>query len=100
MAKTAVVYARIDAELKEKAEAVLKQLGLSASSAISMLYAQIARSNGLPMNLYLSGKPTCVGGMSKDDLEKELAKGFKDVEEGRTYTQEEVDAILKWEFGI
>ena len=38
MANTSAVYARIDTELKENAEGILSQLGISPSSAIQMLY--------------------------------------------------------------
>lgn len=37
MANTSAVYARIDTNLKERAENILKQLGISPSSAIQML---------------------------------------------------------------
>lgn len=39
MANTSAVYARIDTELKENAEGILSQLGISPSSAIQMLYS-------------------------------------------------------------
>ena len=39
MANTSAVYARIDTELKENAEGILSQLGISPSSAIQMLQA-------------------------------------------------------------
>lgn len=41
MANTSIVYARIDTGLKENAEEILSQLGISPSSAIQMFYAQI-----------------------------------------------------------
>lgn len=41
MANASIVYARIDTGLKEDAEEILFQLGISPSSAIQMLYAQI-----------------------------------------------------------
>ena len=41
MANTAAVYARIDTNLKESAEDILAQLGITPSSAIQMLYRQI-----------------------------------------------------------
>ena len=100
MAKTAVVYARIDAELKVKAEAVLKQLGLSASSAVSMLYAQIARSNGLPLDLHLAESPFFEGERSEEELKAKLEAGLEDYEAGKTYTQEEVDLMLKKRYGL
>ena len=41
MAKTTVVFARVDTEVKEKAENILTQLGISPTSAIRMFYSQI-----------------------------------------------------------
>ena len=54
MANTKAVYARIDTKLKENAEGILQQLGISPSSAIQMLYSQIVRTNGFPLDLHLS----------------------------------------------
>ena len=49
MANTSAVYARIDTELKENAEGILSQLGISPSSAIQMLYSQIVLKKGMPL---------------------------------------------------
>ncbi|MDE6405952.1 MAG: type II toxin-antitoxin system RelB/DinJ family antitoxin, partial [Lachnospiraceae bacterium] len=48
MANTTAVYARIDTGLKENAENILNQLGISPSSAIQMLYSQIVLTRGMP----------------------------------------------------
>ena len=53
MANTSAVYARIDSTLKENAEGILQQLGISPSSAIQMLYSQIVLTRGLPLDLRL-----------------------------------------------
>lgn len=50
MANTSIVYARIDTGLKENAEEILSQLGISPSSAIQMFYAQIILKRGCPLN--------------------------------------------------
>lgn len=42
---------RIDIDLKKQAEARLKVLGISPSSAIQMLYAQIVMTNSFPLDL-------------------------------------------------
>ena len=42
------VSARIDSSTKQQADAILRTLGLSPSSAIAALYAQIVLNNGLP----------------------------------------------------
>ena len=101
MANTSVVYARIDSGLKESAESILQQLGISPSSAIQMLYSQIVLTRGMPLDLHLpSRKPTAIGGMSREELDAELMKGMESVKSGKTYTVDEVDAELAREFSI
>lgn len=51
MANTSAVYARIDTKLKENAEGILSQFGISPSSAIQMLYSQIVLKKGIPFEL-------------------------------------------------
>ncbi len=101
MANTSAVYARIDTGLKENAESILSQLGITPSSAIQMLYSQIVLTRGLPLDLRLpAAKPTAVGGMSRAELDAELMKGMDSLKAGKTYTADEVDAALAGEFGI
>ena len=101
MANTSAIYARIDSNLKESAENILQQLGISPSSAIQMLYSQIVLTRGLPLDLRLPSRtPTAIGGMSREEVDTELMKGMDSLESGRAYTADEVDAELKREFGI
>ncbi len=101
MANTSVVYARIDTDLKENAENILSQLGISPSSAIQMFYSQIVLQKGMPFELKLpSSKPLDVSAMAKEQLEAELQKGFDSIKAGRVYSADEVDAILAKEFDI
>lgn len=101
MASTSAVYARIDTGLKDNAESILSQLGISPSSAIQMLYSQIVLHNGMPFDLRLPvAKPVAVSGISRADLDMELMKGIQSLESGKTYTTDEIDAELAKEFGI
>ena len=101
MANTTAVYARIDTDLKENAENILNQLGISPSSAIQMLYSQIVLTRGLPLDLHLpSAKPTAIGNMSRTEIDAELKKGMESLKSGKSYTADEVDAELAREFGI
>lgn len=101
MANTSVVYARIDTNLKESAEGILSQLGISPSSAIQMLYSQIVLNNGLPFDLRLpTSQPLAVGAMSREQLDAELQKGVNSIKAGNVYSADEVDAVLAREFGI
>ena len=91
MANTNVVYARIDTNLKENAESILSQLGISPSSAIQMLYSQIVLQKGMPLAL---------GNMSKEDLNLELQKGIDSLNEGKSYSSDEVDSYFSKEYDI
>ncbi len=46
--KTAVVHARLEPQVKQKAEGVLNRLGISPTEAIRIFYRQISLRNGLP----------------------------------------------------
>lgn len=48
MAKSAFVRVRIEPELKENAEHILKELGIRPSDAINMFYHQVELTGGLP----------------------------------------------------
>ena len=101
MANTTAVYARIDTGLKENAEEILSQLGITPSSAIQMLYSQIVLTRGLPLDLHLPPtNPTAIGDMSREELDAELRKGVESLKSAKTYTADQVDAELAKEFGI
>jgi len=98
MANTSPVYVRIDTNLKENAEGILSQLGITPSGAIQMLYSQIVLQKGIPFDLHLpSSKPTAMGGMSREQLDAELMKGIESMKSGKTYTADEVDAEFQCE---
>lgn len=48
MAKTATARARIEPEVKEEAERILDECGLTASEAIGLFYRQVIVRHGLP----------------------------------------------------
>lgn len=101
MANTTAVYARIDTGLKDNAEAILAQLGITPSSAITMLYRQIVLQKGMPFDLRLpTARPTAIGGMTQAEIDAELAKGLESLKNDRSYSADEVDAELAEEFGI
>lgn len=58
MAKTAMTHARLTPEVKEKAEAILKELGITISSAYEMFYRQIIAHKGLPFEVDVPNEET------------------------------------------
>ena len=58
MGKTATIRTRIEPVLKSEVEAILAQLGLTASEAVHLLYRQIQLQRGLPFEVRLPNKLT------------------------------------------
>jgi DNA-damage-inducible protein J len=56
--KTAAVHSRISPDIKERAESILNQLGLSPTEAIRMFYTQITLRNGLPFDVVIPNSAT------------------------------------------
>ena len=101
MANTSAVYVRMDPTLKETAEEILAQLGITSSGAVQMLYKQIILHRGLPFSLTLpDDRPVAVGGMSRAQIDAELSKGVDSLQSGIRYSADEVDKELEREFGI
>jgi DNA-damage-inducible protein J len=58
MAKTATINARIEPEVKERAESIFAAIGISASEAISMFYRQVTFKRGLPFDVCIPNGTT------------------------------------------
>jgi DNA-damage-inducible protein J len=56
--KTAAIHSRINADIKERADAILTHLGLSPTEAIRMFYTQITLRNGLPFEVEIPNSVT------------------------------------------
>ena len=56
--KTATARALLDPEVKEQAEAILKELGLSVSKSFELFYRQVIAQRGLPFELRVPNEET------------------------------------------
>lgn len=82
MPKTVTVRARIEPDLKEKAEEVFRELGLSVTQAISLFYRQVDLRQGLPFDVAIPTKTT--------------RKTFEDTDAGRDLVVcEDADDMFK-----
>ncbi len=100
-AKTANLYARVEPDIKEQAEAILSTLGIPASNAINMFYRQIILQQGLPFDVKISRKhPLDMSLLSEKELDAELEKGYADIATGRMRPAREVFADLRRDYGL
>ncbi len=58
MAKTEMIRARVEPDLKVQAERVLHELGLSATEAITLFYKQVVLRQGVPFELSIPNAET------------------------------------------
>ncbi len=99
MAKTANLYARIEPDVKDQAEAILSALGIPVSNAINMFYKQIILQRGIPFEMKLpQNSVPDIRTMTDEQLNAELEKGFADLQAGKTRPAEAVFDELRKEF--
>ena len=58
MNKTSTIRARIEPDLKDKAEQVFRKLGLTSTQAITLFYKQVELRNGLPFDVVIPNETT------------------------------------------
>ena len=61
MANTTPVYARIDTDLKNKAEAILDKQGITPAVLIAMVYSQIVESGEVSVLIRIPRAPRAAG---------------------------------------
>jgi DNA-damage-inducible protein J len=58
MNKSSTIRAQIEPDLKDKAEYIFHQLGLTTTQAITLFYRQVELRKGLPFNITIPNKTT------------------------------------------
>lgn len=101
MAKTANLYARIEPDVKDQAEAILSALGIPVSNAINMFYKQIILQRGIPFEMKLPKDTVLdIRTMTDEQMDAELEKGFADLQAGKTRPAKAVFDELRKEYGL
>ncbi len=82
MSKSVTVQARMEPELKEKADVILAALGINATTAITLFYSQIVRHRGIPLELKVPNEETLAAIRElKDPAFRKSARRYKNAEE-------------------
>ena len=76
--KSANVMARVEPEIKERAESILSGLGIPVSVFINMMYRQIIVKNGIPFSLTLPHAPVDLESMTKEQFDTIMERGLAD----------------------
>jgi len=93
--KTANVIARVEPEIKEKAESIMAKLGIPASVVINMLYKQIVMTKSIPFPLSLPAAPTALDEMDVTAFDAIMQNGLNEAKADRSRLASEVLADLR-----
>lgn len=93
--KNSTVSVRVDSELKEQAESILKNLGIPVSTLITSLYRQVIIKQGVPFDITLAPKPKALDQYTNEELAARFQESFRQIERGEVYSVDEVFERLK-----
>jgi len=77
MARTAMIRARTEPDLKSEVERILEELGMTSTEAVNLFYRQVKLQKGLPFDVKIPNKTT-LETFRKTDEGKELNE-YKDM---------------------
>lgn len=99
MEKTATLNLRVNPEVKQRAEEVLKSLGIPMSTAIDIYLNQISLTGGIPFAVTLPKAPASVDAtrMTADEIHEKHDRGYQDAMTGRTRDAKEAFASFRAE---
>ena len=58
MNKSATITVRLDPQVKQNAETVLKTLGLTTSQAVTLFFTQVSLNQGIPFDVHIPNAAT------------------------------------------
>ena len=85
--RTANVVARVEPDIKVRAEGIMEKMGISASTAINMFYRQVIFCNGLPFGITV---PKAYYEMTKEEFDAAMAVGLAEAKTGKAAPVDEV----------
>lgn len=96
MEKTATLNLRVNPTVKQRAEDVLKCLGIPMATAIDMYLNQITLTGGIPFAVTLPKAPASVNTdlMSVDEIHAKLQEGYDDINAGKV--QDAAEAFARF----
>ncbi len=71
--KDSTVSVRVEADIKNEAEDILRRLGIPPSVVINALYRQIIYQRGIPFSLTVPEEPETIDSLSETGLDAKLS---------------------------
>ena len=101
MSKTASVFTRVDPVVKEQAEEILDELGISMSTAMGLFLKQIVLQRGIPFDVKIpTKKPICIDDLSEEEVNLILEESIKSAKSKNCKTLEEFEKSIRKELNL
>ena len=101
MQKTASVNTRVDPVLKEQAESILDELGMSMATAMSLFLKQIVIHNGIPFDLRIpKAKPIAYEALTDDEFNNLMDNAAKSYADGKGISLANFEKQLSEDIGL
>ena len=101
MARTSNVFARVEPDIKEQAEAILAELGIPMSTAVGMFLRQVVMQRGIPFEMKLpASAPLAYGNLTNEQFIAEIGKGLADVENGNVVSADDAEIYMRQKFSV
>ena len=101
MAKTANIYTRVDPTVKEQAETVLNQLGISMATAMEMYLRQIALQRKIPFEMALPNvRPIALSDLSDKEFDALMERAVKEYADGNYVSAQDFEKQMEKEFNV
>ncbi|PIY30414.1 MAG: type II toxin-antitoxin system antitoxin, RelB/DinJ family [Bacteroidetes bacterium CG_4_10_14_3_um_filter_42_6] len=81
MSKTAMFHIRVEPNLKAEVEAILEEIGLSTSEAVTIFFKRVRMEKGIPFEVKIPNTET--------------RKAMKEIEEGRTEKYNSIEEMIE-----
>ena len=91
-----IIQVRVDNELKNKSDALFKDLGTDTTTAIRMFLAQAVAKNGFPFEIKRQVEPNPYISMTEKEM---LAKLKKSREQGMLRDEDDVISDMRSKYG-
>ncbi len=98
------VSLRFDDTMKKELEEMCEEMGMNLTTFFTIYAKRALRDRKIPFEIIADTKPARMpiaeGSLSREELDRELAKGMASVMAGKVHTADEVDTYFEEKYGI
>ena len=100
----ATVSLRFDDTMKKELDELCEEMGMNITTFFTIYAKRALRDRKIPFEIAAPAKranpPLAEGALTREELDRELAKGMDSIKAGRVHTADEVDAFFEEKYSV